>query len=63
MLLIVKLDNPRFPGNGGTVIAHAASVADYLAQITDRDGAHDKTMRLWEGSAVAIGTKVHLTEA
>ena len=63
MLLVVKLDNPRFPGNGGIVIAHAVSVGDYLIRITDRDGARDKTMRLWEGSTVAIGTKVRLTEA
>lgn len=54
MLLKIKLTDPTMPGNGGVVVDHPASVEEYLASVTDRDGARDKRFRLWQGDA-AIG--------
>lgn len=59
MSIVVKLDNPEYPGNGGTVVAVVETVAEYLAIIRDRDGAHDRRYRLWSGTG-NVGDRVML---
>jgi hypothetical protein len=56
-LLAVRLDDPRFPGNGGVVVAHVKSAAEFEKLIARRDGARDPNMRLWRGDA-PVGTRV-----
>lgn len=58
-LLAVRLDDPKFPGNGGVVVAHPKSAAEFEKLIERRDGARDPNMRLWRGNA-PIGTRVSL---
>lgn len=60
MLLVIKLDNVRRPAMGGTVVAHVATVGEFLAKITDRDGARNGAYRLWQGDA-PIGSRVRLS--
>ncbi len=61
-LLAVRLDDPKFPGNGGVVVAHPKSAAEFEKLIKRRDGARDPNMRLWRGNA-PIGTRVSLAHA
>jgi len=58
-LLKVLLDDPKYPGNGGVVVAHPQSVEEYNASITDRDGARDRRYRLWQGHC-PIGLRCRL---
>lgn len=55
--VVVKLDDPRYGAGPGTVVAIVDTVDEYLALITDRDGAHDPRMRLWLGT-FQVGDRV-----
>lgn len=45
----------------GIVVAFPASVAEYLASVTDRDGARDGRARLWRvRSETQLGDRVEL---
>ena len=48
-MLVVQLDNAAFGSGPGTVISHVASVREFYDAFTDRDGAIDPRLRLWEG--------------
>jgi len=48
-LLVVQLDNAAFGAGPGTVISHVATVREFFDAFTDRDGARDPRLRLWEG--------------
>jgi hypothetical protein len=61
-LVVVKLDDPKFGGGPGTVIAHVASSAEYLDRFADRDGCLPADLRMWRGPA-AIGARVKLAES
>ena len=45
--IVVQLDDERYPGNGGVVIAVGVSLKDFLAIATDRDGGVDQSLRFW----------------
>jgi len=56
-MVIVKLDDPKYPSGPGTVVGHCNSVEEYRKQTEDRDGAPNRNMRLRHGD-MAIGTRV-----
>ena len=58
-LLVVLLDDVRYPGSGGKVVAHVETVDAFLAMTTDRDGARNGAYRLWGGDE-PIGSRVRL---
>jgi hypothetical protein len=59
-LVAVRLDDPRFGSGPATVVAYPSSVAEYNTLITDRDGARDRRMRLWQAHGdVPIGARVN----
>ena len=58
-MVVVKLDHYYIGAGPATVVAEVASVAEYLALATDRDGARDRTLRLWDGS-YPVGTRVRM---
>jgi hypothetical protein len=59
----IKLKGKReFNGAGpGTVVAHVASVAEYLALACDRDGCRDPALRLWTGTS-PVGERVRMKD-
>ena len=62
-LLVVRLDDPKFPAGPATVVAHVASADEYCAYGIDRDGARDGALRLWEDRSgnIAVGARVAMT--
>lgn len=56
--LIVRLDDEKFPGNGGMVIGYALYPSE-ISRFHDKDGCVPSNIRIWEGLA-AVGTKVVL---
>ena len=63
MMIAVRLDDSRFGSGPATVVGFPNTVAEYLDSITDRDGARDSRMRLWqtrEEVSVMIGARVSL---
>lgn len=62
-LIAVRLDDPRFGSGPAVVVAHLTSVAEYNALITDRDGARDPAMRLWQirNGVAPVGSRVRVT--
>jgi hypothetical protein len=60
-LVVVKLDNADRAADGGRVVACVATVAEYFRLVTDRDGAIDRSFRLWQGfPSVKVGDLVRL---
>ena len=57
-MIVVKLDNQHIGAGPATVVAVVATVAEYLSLATDRDGARDRSLRLWDGS-FPVGARVH----
>ena len=60
ILLAIRLDNRHIGAGPATVVARPASVAEFLALATDRDGARDASLRLWEGD-FPIGARVSVS--
>ncbi len=56
-MIVVRLDNPHIGAGPAIVLAEVSTVAEYLAIACDRDGARDRSLRLWDGS-FPIGTRV-----
>lgn len=56
-MVIVKLDNPKYPSGPGTVIGHCDTVEEYRKRTEDRDGTPNRFLRLRLGD-FAIGTRV-----
>lgn len=56
-LLAVRLDDPRFGAGPGVVVAHPADAAEFEALRVRRDGALDRSLRLWRGVS-PVGTRV-----
>lgn len=56
-MLVVRLDHAFIGAGPATVVAHVSTVREYLTIATDRDGARDPKLRLWDGDQ-AIGTRV-----
>lgn len=57
-LLVVKLDDPNYPGDGGEVIGHLLYPSE-IRRYHDRDGCKAKDIRIWQGNA-KVGQRVHL---
>lgn len=55
--MIVKLDDVRFPGNGGVVVAHVSDVSEFQGYSVDKDGCRAADLRLWVGN-YPVGTRV-----
>jgi hypothetical protein len=61
ILVAVRLDDPRFGSGPATVVSYPESVQSYYATITDRDGARDPRMRLWQTrDRVPVGTRISM---
>ncbi len=58
-LIVVRLTDANFPGNGGTVVAHIATMAEYRGMGLDRDGCRDAALRVWRG-AFTVGAAVRM---
>ncbi len=56
-MIVVRLDHAIIGAGPATVVAEVASVAEFLALATDRDGARDRRLRLWQGS-FPVGARV-----
>ncbi len=58
--VVVCLENPKFPGTNGRVIARDVDFGDYMKmRSSGPDGSVDPALRLWVGSA-EIGELVSL---
>lgn len=63
-LVAVRLDDARFGAGPATVLASVATVGEYLARFSDRDGARDASLRLWKlDGTITPGDRVVLQDA
>ena len=61
-LIAVRLDRAEYGAGPGTVVAIVPDVAAYNRLVTDRDGARDPRMRMWEDADgdAKIGDRVRM---
>lgn len=57
IMVMVRLDNHHIGAGPATVIARVSSVKEYHSLSTDRDGARDPSLRLWDGD-FPVGSRV-----